>query len=164
MPFLGGFAHAGITRSALRLYDEVADTLCVLQRQYPQHTLVLTGHSLGGGVASLLTMKMRWERPAANGTADAHSRPLPLRPVAYGFGTPACVSPELAARTSHAVHGLGDALITHRPGGARAGGVRLAAAPGQGHGESGDGDAAGQVVAELSEVFGERAARASGDA
>ncbi|KAK4538561.1 hypothetical protein CDCA_CDCA18G4586 [Cyanidium caldarium] len=112
MPFLGGFAHAGITRSALRLYDEVADTLCVLQRQYPQHTLVLTGHSLGGGVASLLTMKMRWERPAANGTADAHSRPLPLRPVAYGFGTPACVSPELAARTSHAVHGLGDALIT----------------------------------------------------
>lgn len=60
-PFIGGHAHSGMVRSALSLYDEVRDTLRSLRRQYPDHELVFTGHSLGGGVASLLTLKMYLE-------------------------------------------------------------------------------------------------------
>ncbi|KAJ2373704.1 hypothetical protein GGI05_007423, partial [Coemansia sp. RSA 2603] len=56
--------HSGMWHSALMLanmssevFKEVAEAL----RLYPEYGLVLTGHSLGGGVASLLTLL--WSQP-----------------------------------------------------------------------------------------------------
>ncbi|KAJ2761078.1 hypothetical protein H4S06_001396, partial [Coemansia sp. BCRC 34490] len=61
--------HSGMWHSALLLADsssevfrEVAEAL----RLYPEYGLVLTGHSLGGGVASLVTLL--WSQPAFDTT------------------------------------------------------------------------------------------------
>ncbi|KAJ1934200.1 hypothetical protein FBU59_005776, partial [Linderina macrospora] len=63
--------HSGMWHSALLLADpssevfrEVAEAL----RLYPEYGLVITGHSLGGGVASLLTLL--WSQPLFTHSQD----------------------------------------------------------------------------------------------
>ncbi|KAJ2557304.1 hypothetical protein EV175_001424 [Coemansia sp. RSA 1933] len=56
--------HSGMWHSALLLADsssEVFKEVAEALRLYPEYGLVLTGHSLGGGVASLVTLL--WSRP-----------------------------------------------------------------------------------------------------
>ncbi|KAJ1822886.1 hypothetical protein LPJ56_000497 [Coemansia sp. RSA 2599] len=56
--------HSGMWHSALMLSDtssEVFKEVAEALRLYPEYGLVLTGHSLGGGVASLLTLL--WSQP-----------------------------------------------------------------------------------------------------
>ncbi|KAJ2683348.1 hypothetical protein H4R19_007010, partial [Coemansia spiralis] len=80
-------AHSGMWHSALLLADpssevfrEVAEAL----RLYPEYGLVITGHSLGGGVASLLTLL--WSQPLFATAADP---PGPARtlPASLAGGT-----------------------------------------------------------------------------
>ncbi|KAJ1988922.1 hypothetical protein GGI25_005110 [Coemansia spiralis] len=71
--------HSGMWHSALLLADsssEVFKEVAEALRLYPEYGLVLTGHSLGGGVASLLTLL--WSRPLF-GYADGqvHGAALP---------------------------------------------------------------------------------------
>lgn len=54
-PFAGGYAHGGMKEAAEALYTAILPTLKKLLTQYPIYSIVLTGHSLGAGVAILLT-------------------------------------------------------------------------------------------------------------
>ncbi|KAJ2777011.1 hypothetical protein H4R18_005377 [Coemansia javaensis] len=81
-------AHAGMWHSALLLADpasevfrEVAEAL----RLYPEYGLVVTGHSLGGGVASLLTLL--WSQPQFGPAAAAGAMPASLAGTARRFVT-----------------------------------------------------------------------------
>ncbi|CAB9512472.1 Sn1-specific diacylglycerol lipase beta [Seminavis robusta] len=56
-PCFGGEAHSEIYAMAQRLWKEaVGDTIVNLLKQNEDYELILTGHSLGGGVASLINM------------------------------------------------------------------------------------------------------------
>jgi Lipase (class 3) len=55
-PFYGGEAHSEMAHMAERLWDVASPTILDLLRTYPNYEFVLTGHSLGAGVASLLNI------------------------------------------------------------------------------------------------------------
>lgn len=54
-PFAGGYAHGGMKRAAESLYTAILPTLRSALAKYPTHVIAVTGHSLGAGVAILLT-------------------------------------------------------------------------------------------------------------
>ncbi|KAJ2797098.1 hypothetical protein H4R21_004453 [Coemansia helicoidea] len=73
-------AHSGMLHSALLLADpssEVFKEVAEALRLYPEYGLVITGHSLGGGVASLLTLL--WSQPLFSAAEGAASPPGPAR-------------------------------------------------------------------------------------
>ena len=51
-----GWAHAGMLKAATRLLEAVMPTVRAALSSHPGYRLVLTGHSLGGGLAALLAM------------------------------------------------------------------------------------------------------------
>ena len=57
-PFLDGHAHKGMAESSKRIIEESRETLNKAFKMYPGYRLVITGHSLGGGVAVLTTMSI----------------------------------------------------------------------------------------------------------
>ena len=59
----GPAVHGGAARAARALVRLHHDRLRELLRDYPQYALVLTGHSLGGGVASLAAILLRRALP-----------------------------------------------------------------------------------------------------
>lgn len=85
----GTFAFAGMARAAQWLYDEIAPALLALA--LGGFEIVLTGHSLGAGVASLVAVMLR-NGLDERGLQDA-------RVHCFGFATPACVDMSLAERT-----------------------------------------------------------------
>lgn len=54
-PFAGGFAHRGMKDAANSLFEAVLPTVRAALARRPAYTLVVCGHSLGAGVALLLT-------------------------------------------------------------------------------------------------------------
>ncbi|GFY81912.1 alpha/beta-Hydrolases superfamily protein [Actinidia rufa] len=54
--FDGGYVHNGLLKAAGWVLDKECDILRELVEKYPNYTLTFTGHSLGSGVAALLTM------------------------------------------------------------------------------------------------------------
>lgn len=54
-PFAGGYAHGGMKRAAESLYAAILPTLRSALAKYPSYIIAVTGHSLGAGVAILLT-------------------------------------------------------------------------------------------------------------
>ena len=59
-PFAGGLAHVGVARMARGVWSQVGS---LINNESPQdYELILTGHSLGAGVASLLTIMILHER------------------------------------------------------------------------------------------------------
>ncbi|KAG7391634.1 hypothetical protein PHYPSEUDO_004136 [Phytophthora pseudosyringae] len=80
-PFQGGQGHRGMVHAATWLVRHLRSDLRELAEKYPDYRLVATGHSLGAAVAALSAMQLREEFP------DIHC---------YAFGTPACVTRELA--------------------------------------------------------------------
>ena len=62
VPFAGGSAHAGMARAAKALRAAAMPTLARLAREHPTHRVLLTGHSMGGGVAALLAVLIHHER------------------------------------------------------------------------------------------------------
>mmetsp|Transcript_32707 Transcript_32707/g.44927 ORF Transcript_32707/g.44927 Transcript_32707/m.44927 type:complete len:942 (+) Transcript_32707:107-2932(+) len=71
-------AHGGIARATYYLFDELRE--CLYEFHRTGFRLVLTGHSLGAGCASLLAMIIRDYIPSVQ---------------AYGFGCPSCVELDL---------------------------------------------------------------------
>ena len=54
-PFAGGYAHGGMKTAAEALWLSLQPTLEHAMKQYRDYSIVVTGHSLGAGVAILLT-------------------------------------------------------------------------------------------------------------
>jgi hypothetical protein len=80
-----GFVHSGMLKSAKKISNSpVKQAVIEALNKYPTYSLTLCGHSLGGGVASLLTLL--WSRE----TIDSEGKKiyltnteigLPLRPI-----------------------------------------------------------------------------------
>jgi len=87
------YAFAGMGRAAQWVYDETSEALFALASN--GYDLELTGHSLGAGVASLLTIMLR------RGLDDRGLTKSKLH--CYCFATPACVDVHLADQTKDLV-------------------------------------------------------------
>lgn len=87
-----GFAHAGMARMAKAIYEKRVDTILQALRENPEFDLVITGHSMGAGVAALLTLFLYAQR-------QDHTSKLPRKtPIrCFGFATPPCFAPLIAA-------------------------------------------------------------------
>jgi hypothetical protein len=70
--------HRGMFEAAKAVYHDAASTIANELAQYPEYSLVLTGHSLGGGCAALLGKLLEYQYPTLK---------------VYLFGAP-CVVPE----------------------------------------------------------------------
>jgi hypothetical protein len=68
-----GLMHQGLANIATAFYNTVETPILSYVDQYPDHSLVFTGHSLGGGVAA-----------AAAGMFRAKYPKLPLRAITFG--------------------------------------------------------------------------------
>ncbi|EKE41298.1 hypothetical protein ENUP19_0002G0056 [Entamoeba nuttalli] len=60
---INGFTHAGIYKAALNKYQQIIPTLKMLRLKYPSFQITIAGHSLGGGVAQLLTLEINKNHP-----------------------------------------------------------------------------------------------------
>jgi pimeloyl-ACP methyl ester carboxylesterase len=54
-PFADGYAHTGMRDAAFAVYNSTVETVRVALAANPGFSLVITGHSMGGGIAVLLT-------------------------------------------------------------------------------------------------------------
>lgn len=92
VPFCGGRSHAGMAHAARSVWSALeAPTLALLAR-HPGFSLVLSGHSLGGGTASLLCILLNRDRDVA----EAQGRATQLSGVtitAFAFASPPCFAP-----------------------------------------------------------------------
>ncbi|KAG3035165.1 hypothetical protein PC121_g1887 [Phytophthora cactorum] len=80
-PFLDGQGHRGMVHATTWLVRHLRNDLQKLSEKYPDYKLVATGHSLGAAVAAMSVMQLKEDFP------DIHC---------YAFGTPACMTRELA--------------------------------------------------------------------
>lgn len=95
-------AHSGILSTARSLADpgsEVHAVICKALETYPEYGLALTGHSLGGGVVSLISMLWAKRKVDSLGTSTfvlASDSMLPAgRPVhCFTYGCPSITSYE----------------------------------------------------------------------
>ncbi|CAH0518144.1 unnamed protein product [Peronospora belbahrii] len=79
--FQNGQGHRGMVHAATWLVHHLGKDLKELSEKYADYRIVVTGHSLGAAVAALSAMQLRKEFPTIQ---------------CYAFGTPACVTQELA--------------------------------------------------------------------
>ncbi|KAJ3415603.1 hypothetical protein HDV05_004479 [Chytridiales sp. JEL 0842] len=130
-PFLEKYrVHAGMLHSATLLWRKGSTIVSVVQRALrdnPGYGLVLVGHSLGGGIATILALQLSCERTSLSGsTADISQKTpyvtsptsgLPVgRPiVCYSVGSPCVVSYELSVASKGLIFTLvngGDIIPT----------------------------------------------------
>jgi len=83
---LAGVAHAGQRRGARNLFMEIEPIVIDALEKNPTYALRVTGHSLGGGVAAILTMLFRLMSKCCRGR-DVRG---------FTFGCPSTLTEELA--------------------------------------------------------------------
>jgi hypothetical protein len=96
--FDGGYVHNGLLRAAAWVLDSECDLLKDLLHRYPDYTLTFTGHSLGAGVAAMLTMvvvlnldklgnfdraRTQWRPPGACPSTSPSYTPTSSTPSSY---------------------------------------------------------------------------------
>ncbi|ORY06682.1 alpha/beta-hydrolase, partial [Neocallimastix californiae] len=90
--------HNGIYQSAKIISQPnsvIHNIVRVALNDYPDYGLVLCGHSLGGGVASMLGLL--WTDPEKPYVTGVNSKLPPNRPLhVYSYGTPSCMEESLA--------------------------------------------------------------------
>uniref|UniRef100_A0A7S2SED5 sn-1-specific diacylglycerol lipase n=1 Tax=Mucochytrium quahogii TaxID=96639 RepID=A0A7S2SED5_9STRA len=94
-----GYAHKGMFESATNLDRKLRAVCCniLLQREYSKFQFVITGHSLGAGVATLLGTL--WLSPESQLLPEGQSGRIRV----FGYGTPAVLSPNFTKRLSRFV-------------------------------------------------------------
>lgn len=98
-PFSNGFVHHGLLKSATWLLNEEAGTLRDLVMEYPSYTLSFAGHSLGSGVAAMLTMLV-----ANDGTRLGNVARDRIR--CYAIAPARCMSLNLAILHADIIHSV----------------------------------------------------------
>jgi hypothetical protein len=93
--------YLGIYNSAKQIANsKIKDAVTEALNNHPTYSLVLTGHSLGGGCAALLSMLWSCRKVNSDGSIEFvtdTSKGLPLRSIhCYVFGCPAVMSSELS--------------------------------------------------------------------
>eukprot|EP00127_Corallochytrium_limacisporum_P000828 Clim_evm4s26 gene=Clim_evmTU4s26 len=71
--FYSGKVHDGMLRAAMVLHRELQPLIEELRAMYPSHPIVLCGHSLGAGVASLLALYWRCIESEVSFSADVRA-------------------------------------------------------------------------------------------
>eukprot|EP00756_Hemistasia_phaeocysticola_P029770 Hpha_TRINITY_DN16252_c0_g10::TRINITY_DN16252_c0_g10_i1::g.14980::m.14980/K13806/DAGL; sn1-specific diacylglycerol lipase len=85
-------AHAGMLRAARCLSDRLLGVVTELLLRFPEHKLIISGHSLGAGTAAILGAL--WLTP---GVFPEEAR-ITERTRIFAFGVPPTVSPDLAKK------------------------------------------------------------------
>ncbi|KAJ9545755.1 hypothetical protein OSB04_025462 [Centaurea solstitialis] len=97
--FDGGYVHNGLLKAAGVVLDAEYDTLKNLLEQYPNYTLTFTGHSLGSGIAALLTIVVVQNRDKL-GNLDRK------RVRCYSIAPARCMSLNLAVRYADIINSV----------------------------------------------------------
>lgn len=93
-PFLGGHAHAGFANAANVLHRVAGPPLAEAAAAHPDYDVVLCGHSLGAGAASLLTLRFLDEQRRGNEAGAAPTIPPDRRVRCFAFAPPPVFSGE----------------------------------------------------------------------
>ncbi|CAA0834353.1 alpha/beta-Hydrolases superfamily protein [Striga hermonthica] len=97
--FDGGYVHNGLLKAAGCVLNAECDVLRELVEKYPSYTLTFTGHSLGSGVAALLTMVVVQNRDRL-GNIDRR------RVRCYAIAPARCMSLNLAVRYADVINSV----------------------------------------------------------
>ncbi|ONI25339.1 hypothetical protein PRUPE_2G296900 [Prunus persica] len=97
--FDGGYVHNGLLKAAEWVLDAECEILKDLVEKYPNYTLTFTGHSLGSGVAALLTMVVVQNRDRL-GNIDRK------RVRGYAIAPARCMSLNLAVRYADVINSV----------------------------------------------------------
>ncbi|KAI3920172.1 hypothetical protein MKX01_017829 [Papaver californicum] len=97
--FDGGYVHNGLLKAAEWVFDEECEVLKELVQKYPNYKLMFGGHSLGSGVATLLTMVVVQNRNKL-GNLDRK------RIKCYSIAPARCVSLNLAVRYADVINSV----------------------------------------------------------
>ncbi|KAF9617629.1 hypothetical protein IFM89_037692 [Coptis chinensis] len=97
--FDGGYVHNGLLKAAGWVLDAECDKLRELVEKYPHYTLTFTGHSLGSGVASLLTMVVVQNRDRLGNIDRKRIR-------CYAIAPARCMSLNLAVRYANVINSI----------------------------------------------------------
>ncbi|KAI8820728.1 uncharacterized protein EV422DRAFT_567623 [Fimicolochytrium jonesii] len=95
-PFLGGYAHQGMAHLCHKLMDRILIQVTALQMKHPNFDILITGHSLGAGIASLLTLMFA--------SPKYRTRFKTVRGIC--FATPACCTEDLTTMAEQVVDSL----------------------------------------------------------
>ncbi|KAJ4951249.1 hypothetical protein NE237_028081 [Protea cynaroides] len=97
--FDGGYVHNGLLNAAVWVLDEECEVLRELVEKYPSYTLTFTGHSLGSGVAALLTMVVVQNRDKLGNIDRKRIR-------CYAIAPARCMSLNLAVRYADVINSV----------------------------------------------------------
>ncbi|XP_010932578.2 uncharacterized protein [Elaeis guineensis] len=98
--FDGGYVHHGLLKAAVWLLNRETETLReLLVEQGPGYKLVLAGHSLGSGVAALMTILVVNHRDRFGGIPRSQIRCYALAPAR-------CMSLNLAVKYADVIHSV----------------------------------------------------------
>eukprot|EP01018_Ginkgo_biloba_P011724 Gb_26638 [translate_table: standard] len=97
--FDGGYVHPGLHKSALWVLEKEAEILRELVTNCPDYTVTFTGHSLGSGVACLLTLEAARNRHLLGNIPRKQIR-------CYAIAPARCVSLNLAVRSADIINSV----------------------------------------------------------
>ncbi|KAL2227070.1 UNVERIFIED_CONTAM: hypothetical protein Sindi_2065700 [Sesamum indicum] len=97
--FDGGYVHNGLLKAAGCVLNAECDILKELVEKYPNYTLTFTGHSLGSGVAALLTMVVVQNRDRLGNIDRKRVRCFAIAPAR-------CMSLNLAVRYADVINSI----------------------------------------------------------
>jgi hypothetical protein len=97
--FDGGYVHNGLLRAAAWVLDAECDILKELLERYPDYTLTFTGHSLGAGIAAMLTMVVVLNLDKLGNVDRTRTR-------CYAMAPARCMSLNLAVRYADVINSV----------------------------------------------------------
>ncbi|XP_022995690.1 uncharacterized protein LOC111491150 [Cucurbita maxima] len=97
--FDGGYVHNGLLKAAGWVLDTENETLKDLVKKYPDYTLTFAGHSLGSGVAAMLTLVVAQNLEKLENIDRKRIR-------CYAIAPARCMSLNLAVRYADIIHSV----------------------------------------------------------